>query len=32
MEGVSFAVDNLPKQVTIVDARGEHVVDVHHWK
>lgn len=31
-EGVSFEADNLPKEVTIVDAQGEHVVDVRRWK
>jgi hypothetical protein len=29
-QGVSFEADNLPKQVTIVDAQGEHVVKVRH--
>jgi hypothetical protein len=31
-QGVSFEADNLPHQVTIVDAEGEHVVEVHHWR
>jgi hypothetical protein len=31
-EGVSFEADNLPNHVTIADARGEHVVDVRHWR
>jgi hypothetical protein len=31
-QGVSFEADNLPKQVTIVDAHGEHVVEVRHWR
>jgi hypothetical protein len=31
-QGVSFEADNLPKQVTIVDAQGEHVVKVRHWR
>jgi hypothetical protein len=31
-QGVSFEADNVPKQVTIVDAQGEHVVEVRHWR
>jgi hypothetical protein len=30
-KGVSFESDNLPKHVTIVDAQGEHSVEVRHW-
>ncbi len=29
--GVSFESDNLPKHVTIVDAQGEHSVEVRQW-
>jgi hypothetical protein len=29
--GVSFESDDLPRHVTIVDAQGEHSVEVRHW-
>jgi hypothetical protein len=31
-QGVSFEADDPPKHVTIVDAQGEHVVKVRHWR
>jgi hypothetical protein len=30
-KGVSFESDDLPKHVTIVDAQGEHSVEVRQW-
>ena len=30
-QGMSFEVDQIPKQVTIADARGAHSIAVHRW-
>lgn len=30
-KGVSFESDNVPEHVTIVDAQGEHLVEVRRW-
>jgi hypothetical protein len=29
--GISFEGDQIPQQVTIIDARGAHSIAVHHW-
>ncbi len=29
--GISFEADQIPKEVTISDARGAHSISVHHW-